>query len=674
MMNRAYEILPDVDVEIDWVLGESVRADYDFDADVYRLVPDELYERQVSLLQQARERQPRLRVLTLDYWDPDDLDGIRRIYEEQRANGFVPYVATLQLDRIVPEPPEPSGDAAPPRGRGSELTRLAGALLWALTLPASALALDPMAAEPRVVLALYDGAVEEDIRHSLLHSRFELPLNHLGLILRYHDVREPMPALDELGDVRGSISWLHETIHGDPVAYLAWLSSFLDSGRRVVIVGELGATPGEDGVTQDAVDALWARLGLSSGGDWVRMTYDLEVIASDDEVVGFERKLGGVLPGYPIVTPVDDSVTAHLTVARRAAPDTASTLVATGSGGGFIAPGYALWAPDETTQQWLVNPFRFCRLAFATDEFPKPDTTTISGRRIFYSHIDGDGWRNRSLIPAYRKQRALSAEVVYRELLVPFPDLPVSVAPVVGDLDPAWHGSAVTLGIARDTFALPHVEAGSHTYSHPLDWGFFAPDGGATAVDPSVGKGGESWLDPVTGWVKTTILGEEEPVTWNADRRGVRPAPELSDRRLRSESRDRGLRRLPRDACSRPARRSPSCSGAATRARFPRPSLRCGRGGSGTSTAGTAASTSTTRPTAGSRLWGSASETSTRSTPRTATRTPIPTFGPIASSASSISWRRSRTPRLRSGCGPSTSTTTCTPASGSQASTPCSTT
>ena len=37
----------------------------------------------------------------------------------------------------------------------------------------------------------------------------------------------------------------------------------------------------------------------------------------------------------------------------------------TGFGEGFIAPGYALWAPDETTQQWLVNPFRFCRLAFA---------------------------------------------------------------------------------------------------------------------------------------------------------------------------------------------------------------------------------------------------------------------------------------------------------------------
>jgi uncharacterized protein (TIGR01370 family) len=116
MMNRAYEILPEVDTEIDWVLGESVRADYDFDARVYRLVPDEPYRRQVSLLQEALERRPRLRVLTLDYWDPDDLDGIRRIYEEQRANGFVPYVSTLELDRIVPEPPGAAGRAAPRSG------------------------------------------------------------------------------------------------------------------------------------------------------------------------------------------------------------------------------------------------------------------------------------------------------------------------------------------------------------------------------------------------------------------------------------------------------------------------------------------------------------------------------------------------------------------------------
>ena len=104
MMNRAYEILPEVERQIDMELGESVLADYDAKTKTYRRVPEELYREQVRLLQAARKRRPELKVFTLDYWDPSDTVGIARIYREQRANGFEPYVATVELDRIVKEP------------------------------------------------------------------------------------------------------------------------------------------------------------------------------------------------------------------------------------------------------------------------------------------------------------------------------------------------------------------------------------------------------------------------------------------------------------------------------------------------------------------------------------------------------------------------------------------
>lgn len=104
MLNRGYALLPMVEGEIDMVLGESVYADYDFDKKKNRLVEPKLYREQVKLLQESKRRQPKLRIMTLDYWDPSDTEGIRRIYKEQRANGFEPYVATVELDRIVPEP------------------------------------------------------------------------------------------------------------------------------------------------------------------------------------------------------------------------------------------------------------------------------------------------------------------------------------------------------------------------------------------------------------------------------------------------------------------------------------------------------------------------------------------------------------------------------------------
>jgi uncharacterized protein (TIGR01370 family) len=103
-VNRGYSILPQVDASIDYVLGESVRTDYDFAAKTYGRVPEDLYLEQLATLKAAKLRNPKLTILTLDYWNPDDAVGIKRIYKEQRANGFIPYVATLKLDRLVEEP------------------------------------------------------------------------------------------------------------------------------------------------------------------------------------------------------------------------------------------------------------------------------------------------------------------------------------------------------------------------------------------------------------------------------------------------------------------------------------------------------------------------------------------------------------------------------------------
>lgn len=102
MMNRAYALLPSVGESIDIALGESVYGTYDFQSKVYRRVPEAEYREQVRLLKQARR--PSLRICSLDYWDPGDREGIRKIYRLQRANGFEPYVATVGLDQIVKEP------------------------------------------------------------------------------------------------------------------------------------------------------------------------------------------------------------------------------------------------------------------------------------------------------------------------------------------------------------------------------------------------------------------------------------------------------------------------------------------------------------------------------------------------------------------------------------------
>lgn len=104
VQNRGYGLLPETARVVDFVLGESVYADYDFAKKSYQLVEASLYQHQVKLLQEAQRANPHLTVLTLDYWNPEDKEGIQRIYREQRGNGFAPYVATVALDTIMLEP------------------------------------------------------------------------------------------------------------------------------------------------------------------------------------------------------------------------------------------------------------------------------------------------------------------------------------------------------------------------------------------------------------------------------------------------------------------------------------------------------------------------------------------------------------------------------------------
>ncbi len=104
MVNRAYPILPRIAPIIDMELGESVFTDYDFTKKTYAKVDPDLYRQQIKWLQDAKKINPSLSVYTLDYADPLDSAFIREIYNVQRANGFTPYVATINLEEIVDEP------------------------------------------------------------------------------------------------------------------------------------------------------------------------------------------------------------------------------------------------------------------------------------------------------------------------------------------------------------------------------------------------------------------------------------------------------------------------------------------------------------------------------------------------------------------------------------------
>lgn len=104
MLNRGYAVLPDVAPKIDYLLGEAMASRWNFASKHYELLGDSDWAWQAGRLREAQVRNPALRLMTLDYWDPADTKQVAALYARERAAGFSPYVATLALDRLVPEP------------------------------------------------------------------------------------------------------------------------------------------------------------------------------------------------------------------------------------------------------------------------------------------------------------------------------------------------------------------------------------------------------------------------------------------------------------------------------------------------------------------------------------------------------------------------------------------
>jgi len=351
---------------------------------------------------------------------------------------------------------------------------------WASAAPAAARGTStPEPGElSRHVLALYkstevsndvDGQHAKSATVNEIHRWAQMPLNWLGLMVEYHDIDGGLPDERTMSRYRGVITWFQTEDMAAPLDYLRWLGAQMRAGRRVVILEYLGALRDRRTLrTLDLAmvsDAL-APSGLEFRGNWTGNQRVIELRGKDSKMIEFERPLPPGLPSYQQIVSRRPDSRAHLVLGRRDLPDSNSHVVVTGPWGGFAAAEYVrVQFPHEPGAQWRIDPFAFFRDALGVREGPRPDTTTQCGRRIFYSHIDGDGLRNRSEVRA----GASSGQIILDEILGRY-GLPTSVSVVAAEVEPRLLGSPEFHELARAIYRLPNVEAGSHSYTHPLDW------------------------------------------------------------------------------------------------------------------------------------------------------------------------------------------------------------
>jgi hypothetical protein len=117
---------------------------------------------------------------------------------------------------------------------------------------------------------------------------------------------------------------------------------------------------------------------------------------------------------------------------------------------------------------WVVNPFELFTRALRLKPLIVPDVTTKNGKRILFSHIDGDGIMNR----VEWNPKLFSGDIILKDILKKYP-IAHSVSVIGAEIDSngLYPDIAEKLqDIVKKMYALKNVEPATHTFTHPFFW------------------------------------------------------------------------------------------------------------------------------------------------------------------------------------------------------------
>jgi hypothetical protein len=366
-------------------------------------------------LKVLRDRHPALQIVALDYCYQGDRVCRRERARQIEADGWTPYVTTAAIDSI---------------GVGH------------------------IEIMPRKILMVQALEEDEPLLTSTGAYTMSMPLNYLGYDVHYADANKRLPTRVNNDRYAGIVVALQNAVT-DATAWRRWLLSQIRGGTKVVFMGQFG-------FTLDGPTARELSLRIIPGPNVASDAY----VASQDPIIGFE------------VMPAAD---ARAVVGIEAGPE-ATSLLRVGVGkrqydvvglapwGGFALAPYHMHLDTVDQYRWPLQPLEFYRRALALPDMPVPDVTSENGRRLMFTQVDGDGFASRGEFAGATNQ--YSGQILYDRVFKRYP-IPMTVSVIEGETSATGAYpklSSQLEAIAVKIFSLPHVEIGSHTYSHPFFW------------------------------------------------------------------------------------------------------------------------------------------------------------------------------------------------------------
>lgn len=414
IFNRGFEILPQLKELVYAVAAESLFQSWNNQTNRYTAVSESDRAWLTNQLVKVRDEY-HLPVIVIDYNPPEKRAQARKLAGQISALGFIPWVSDGLLQSM---------------GTG---------------------AAEPM---PRKILLLHDlGDTENGAKRSELHRFAAMPLNYLGYVPEYRSLREGLPDGSLPGRYAGIVTWFNASETSQAPVLKAWLLKQSADQVPIAVLGYFGF---------DLEGKAEAQLGL---------TFQGKNAAGKVSLVKHTPQAAFEVQPRPIPDefyPLSAGTGSDVWLQTSDGTHTQDAVAITPWGGYALSPFTVERLPESSQARWVIDPIAFFKQALRLPDMPVPDVTTENGRRLLITHIDGDGFASRGEFPG----SPWAAETLYKEVLKRYP-IPTTVSVIEGEIGrkglyPQF--SSQLEPIARRIFALPHVEAASHSYSHPFKW------------------------------------------------------------------------------------------------------------------------------------------------------------------------------------------------------------
>lgn len=324
----------------------------------------------------------------------------------------------------------------------------------------------------RQVAILWDSTETETENYSFSfpHQKLEVILNHYGFKAEYFDIQDKNFSYKKIlpKNYYALITWfiddLSKNINETRKIYKNWFKA----KKKVVAFGQLGIYLDEKGQNYNLneINKILNLVNLEYKDHQFETSLGLEIAYKKDKnLLEFERNYTNEIPKVKVFKSLSNKNNILLRIKDKTSTKISDAIVYNEHFFMISQECDIFYHPIKQFTQWRINPFFIIEWLLDNPYTPIPDTTTINGKRIFYTHIDGDAFINISHIDREKISGRILTDKIFNKY-----KLPTTVSFIAAELNPMYEGKKQYLNYAKEIIEKPYIELASHTYFHPLSW------------------------------------------------------------------------------------------------------------------------------------------------------------------------------------------------------------